>query len=188
MSRLFILDVYNFINAQRFEDGCVPEEKINTEQLLEDIKSVIITQESIIGSRDKCIEEEIRKNNELQKHLNQSRQVSERFIAENNTTMPSQSSLYREVKKLKQENEKLTKNKYDKFKCEKCKGHCTGCANPTCDTCVEELKEENEKLKQELKRSHELNAAQPLVKRIEELKQENEELKQGIKDLFLKFD
>ena len=61
MSRLFILDVYNFINAQRFEDGCVPEEKINTEELLEDIKSVIITQESIISSRDKCIDR-IRQN------------------------------------------------------------------------------------------------------------------------------
>ena len=129
MPKLFILDVYNFINAQRFEDGCVPEEKINTEELLEDIKSVIITQESIISSRDKCIEKEIRKNNELQK-----------CIAEYNTTMPSQSALYREV------------------------------------------------LKQELKRSHELNTAQPLVKRIESLKVENEELKQGIKDLFLKFD
>tara|TARA_R110001606_G_scaffold396339_1_gene570278 strand:- start:847 stop:1461 length:615 start_codon:yes stop_codon:yes gene_type:complete len=61
MSKLFILDVYNFINAQRFEDGCVPEEKINTEELLEDIKSVIITQESIISSRDKCIDR-IRQN------------------------------------------------------------------------------------------------------------------------------
>ena len=45
---------------------------------------------------------------------------------------------------LKEENKKLkaknVKNKYDKFKCEKCKGHHTGCANPTCDSCVEELK------------------------------------------------
>jgi hypothetical protein len=44
-------------------------------------------------------------------------------------------------------NEKLTKNKYDKFKCEKCKGHHTGCPNPTCDTCVEELKEDLRKHK-----------------------------------------
>ena len=45
-------------------------------------------------------------------------------------------------KSLKEENEKL-KAKHDKFQCAKCKGHHTGCANPTCDSCVEELKEEN---------------------------------------------
>ena len=40
--------------------------------------------------------------------------------------------------------DKQLKEENDKFKCAKCKGHHTGCANPTCDTCVEELKEENE--------------------------------------------
>jgi len=47
-----------------------------------------------------------------------------------------------EIEYLKEENEKL-KAKHDKFQCAKCKGHHTGCANPTCDSCVEELKEEN---------------------------------------------
>ena len=47
-----------------------------------------------------------------------------------------------QIESLKEENGKL-KAKHDKFKCAKCKGHHTGCANPTCDTCVEELKEEN---------------------------------------------
>ena len=41
--------------------------------------------------------------------------------------------LYLENQQLKRAN---------KFKCEKCKGNHTGCANPTCDSCVEELKEE----------------------------------------------
>tara|TARA_R110000782_G_scaffold56369_3_gene118260 strand:+ start:392 stop:1042 length:651 start_codon:yes stop_codon:yes gene_type:complete len=153
MSKLFILDVYNFINAQRFDDGCVPEEKINTEELLEDIKSVIITQESIIGSRDKCIEKEIRKNNELQK-----------CIAEYNTTRPYQSSLYREVKKLKQDVDELQQQR-DR-------------SREISERLKKALNREINILKQQLKRSHELNAVQPLVKRIESLKVENEKLKQ----------
>tara|TARA_R110000823_G_scaffold1974_9_gene7953 strand:- start:1749 stop:2174 length:426 start_codon:yes stop_codon:yes gene_type:complete len=42
-------------------------------------------------------------NKKLQEYLDKSREVSNRLIAENNTTMPSQSALYRENKKLKEE-------------------------------------------------------------------------------------
>ena len=41
----------------------------------------------------------------------------------------------------------LKEGKLSKFQCDKCKGHHTGCANPTCDSCVKEIEEENEKLK-----------------------------------------
>ena len=44
---------------------------------------------------------------ELQEHLDKSREVSNKLIAENNTTMPSQSALYRENKKLKELNTTL---------------------------------------------------------------------------------
>jgi hypothetical protein len=61
-------------------------------------------------------------------------------------------NLKEENEKLKKDNEKLNEmKKYDKFKCNECKAHHTGCSNPTCDTCVEQmikkLKEEIEKLK-----------------------------------------
>ena len=49
--------------------------------------------------REKLKEE----NKKLQEHLDKSREVSNKLIAENNTTMPSQSALYRENKKLKEE-------------------------------------------------------------------------------------
>jgi len=55
---------------------------------------------------------------------------------------------------LEEENEKLKEGKLSKFQCDKCKGHHTGCANPTCDSCVKEIEEENEKLKEELDTWH----------------------------------
>ena len=57
-----------------------------------------------------------------------------------------------EIEKLKEENKEL-KEANDKFKCAKCKGHHTGCSNPTCDTCVEELKEENLELRLAVRRN-----------------------------------
>jgi len=60
---------------------------------------------------DYTTQEEIKKlkeeNEKLKEHLNKSREVSNRLIAENNTTMPSQSALYRENKKLKEENKNV---------------------------------------------------------------------------------
>lgn len=57
--------------------------------------------------------------------------------------------------------EKLKEGKLSKFQCDKCKGHHTGCANPTCDSCVKEIEEENEKLKEEIKHiTNELEWAQ----------------------------
>ena len=50
--------------------------------------------------------------------------------------------------------EKLKEGKLSKFQCDKCKGHHTGCANPTCDSCVKEIEEENEKVKEELDTWH----------------------------------
>ena len=52
------------------------------------------------------------------------------------------------IQELKEENEKLKENKYDKFKCDVCKGHHIGCSNPTCRECIQELKEENRKMKE----------------------------------------
>ena len=50
---------------------------------------------------------ELKKQNEkLQEHLDKAREVSNKLIGENNTTMPSQSCLYRENKKLKEEIDK----------------------------------------------------------------------------------
>ncbi len=48
-------------------------------------------------------------NKKLKEHLDKSREVSNRLIAENNTTMPPRSALYRENKKLKEEINKLQK-------------------------------------------------------------------------------
>tara|TARA_R110000824_G_scaffold398459_1_gene602540 strand:+ start:22 stop:936 length:915 start_codon:yes stop_codon:yes gene_type:complete len=53
------------------------------------------------------------KNKKLQEHLDKSREVSERLIAENNTTMPSQSALYRKNKALTEENNDLVELVYD---------------------------------------------------------------------------
>tara|TARA_Y100000004_G_scaffold126002_1_gene141776 strand:- start:1578 stop:2369 length:792 start_codon:yes stop_codon:yes gene_type:complete len=72
------------------------------------------------------------------------------------------------IKKLEQENKKLKENKYDKFKCDVCKGHHTGCSDPTCNSCVEELKEENKKLK-----NIENNDKQEMYAILEDLKEEN---------------
>ena len=46
-------------------------------------------------------------NEKLQEHLKKSREVSNRLIGENNTTMPPQSVLYRKNKELKEENKEL---------------------------------------------------------------------------------
>ena len=82
-----------------------------------------------------------------------------------------------QIEELKEEIEKL-KEENDKFKCAKCKGHHTGCANPTCDTCVEELKEENEKLKkeQEVLLNFYGHHAEVSLEQCAELKDENKQL------------
>ena len=48
----------------------------------------------------------------------------------------------------------LKKNKYNKFQCAKCLGHHTGCSNPTCDSCVKELKELNESQRKRIQGYH----------------------------------
>tara|TARA_R110002126_G_scaffold22885_1_gene81143 strand:- start:548 stop:1138 length:591 start_codon:yes stop_codon:yes gene_type:complete len=74
-----------------------------------------------------------------------------------------------ELVELKKQNKKLKLfAKYDKFKCAKCRGHHTGCCNPTCDTCVAELKKENDKLEA---------ANLELGEESEEIEQENVKLK-----------
>ena len=55
--------------------------------------------EELKEENDKLKEEIVK----LQEHLDKSREVSNKLIAENNTTMPSQSALYRENNKLKAE-------------------------------------------------------------------------------------
>ncbi len=62
-----------------------------------------------------------------------------------------------ELMKVKEENKKLKKNKYDKYSCSSCKATFIGCESniPVCAWCMKEdihyrkLKEENEKLKKE---------------------------------------
>ena len=69
---------------------------------------------------------------------------------------------------MSEEIKSLKENKYDKFQCAKCLGHHTGCSNPTCDSCVKELKEENEKLK-----NIENNDKQEMYASLEDLQEEN---------------
>ena len=54
-------------------------------------------------------------NKKLQEHLDKAREVSNKLIGENNTTMPSQSCLYRENKKLNDEIKELNKKKSIKW-------------------------------------------------------------------------
>ena len=140
--------------------------------------------EELKEENDKLKEEIVK----LQEHLDKSREVSNKLIAENNTTMPSQSALYRENNKLKAELNDFT-SVFDG------------------NVSMIKMKKENEQLKYELadvqeekyalylKWSdlndenkniiHELNESSDCMLK---MKEENEKLKQGIKDLFLSFD
>ena len=69
----------------------------------------------------------------------------------------------------------LKENKYDKFQCAKCLGHHTGCSNPTCDSCVKELKELNESQRKTIQDYHtkeakRLNEIYCINKQMESLK------------------
>ena len=60
-----------------------------------------------LEKENECLKEDMvrleKENEKLKEHLDKAREVSNKLIGENNTTMPSQSALYRENEKLKEE-------------------------------------------------------------------------------------
>ena len=116
--------------------------KEENDKLQEENKELWLDNESL-GLQDKELQEKIA---ELQEEI-----AELKVQVFHNTTKDEIKEIYRVSLNLKEENEKLKENKYDKFKCSKCQGHHTGCSNPTCDSCVKDITKENEKLKEENK-------------------------------------
>jgi len=107
----------------------------------------------ILNKKNKELKEE---NEELKAHImdnipNQTQYKYERELSQRMATLEEENDkLNKEIKEWRanfqeerQENKELKeRNKYDKFKCANCKAHHTGCADPTCDSCVKELNAE----------------------------------------------
>jgi len=126
------------------------------------------------------------KNKELQKENDKLKEENHKATILLLKQDEVQDKLYDDKEKLKKDNEKLNEmKKYDKFKCNECKAHHTGCSNPTCDTCVEQmikkLKEENEKLEQTNRLF--LFAEVGYDDKVKELEKEIEKLKEEYEDL-----
>ena len=96
------------------------------------------------------------KNKKLKEENKKLKEEIKEYEIESNESGVQEQKLYRQLfqfeaeneklqeenKELKEENKKLKETKLSKFQCDRCKGHHTGCANPTCDSCVKEIEEE----------------------------------------------